>query len=75
MTDDELHSLYADVDVFLTKERAETLRVRAAQHANVEPVSAQEARKVKQLFARGRISGGICTTCGDPKLHAHGIVS
>lgn len=73
MKDDELHSLYADVDAFLVKERAETLRVRAAQHANVEPVSAGEARKVKQLFAAGRISGGVCTICGDPRLHAHEV--
>lgn len=73
MTDDELHGLYRDVDAFLVKERTETLRVRAAQHANVERVSAVEARKVKQLFARGRISGGVCTTCGRPELHAHQV--
>ena len=75
MTDPELQSLFHDVTDYMRTERAETLRVREAQHANVEPVSAAEANAARRLLARGRFSGGICVKCGERRLHAHGIVS
>ena len=66
MTDEERNGLYRDIDGFLHAQR---------EHANVEPVSAEEQRQAKQLFARGRFSGGICVQCGEARLHGHGIVS
>lgn len=58
MTDAELQGLYRDVNAFLV-----------SPHANVEPVSPQEAQWARRMLAVGR--SGRCNQCGSTKPHAH----
>lgn len=62
MTSDmgELGLVFRSIEDYLREQRAETLRTRQAQHAGM-----------RQMFASGRIAGGVCDICGDRKLHAH----
>lgn len=62
----ELGLTYRGIDDFLRDERSKR---------NLEPVSPAEDRKVRRMLASGRIEGGRCKQCGDPRPHAHGTVS
>lgn len=55
---DDLNGLYRDMRAFLV-----------SPHANVEPVSPQEAQWARRMLAVGR--SGRCNVCGETRIHLH----